>query len=80
MPGRLPGQEEDVLRHGVIVIELHLLVDHLDAQAMRDGDAERIEPPAGELHRPRTGPQVAADDHAEGGLARAVLSDQGVDH
>ena len=61
------------------VVELHLLVDHLDAQAVGGRVLSESKRRLASSTCPRSRPHVAADHHAEGRLARPVLTDDGVD-
>src|SRR6267143_4773576 len=71
--------EHDVLRDGERWHKHEVLVDHSDAErdsVARTGDSHLA--PA-EADRSRIGPIEAVQDVHQGGLARAVLADEGVD-
>ena len=70
--------EQHVLRRAQVGTEAQLLVNERDAAAPRVSGAGRSIGPAVDLHRAAIGPHRAGEDVHQGGLARAVFSDQGV--
>ena len=75
--GRLAAQD-DVLEDGEVVGELEVLVDHADAGLDGVRRARERDGGAVELDGPLVGPLHPVEDLHEGGLAGAVLADDGV--
>ncbi len=80
--GRLPERfraEDDVLQHGEILAQGEVLVHHADAGG--DGGLRRAggQAAAEGLDVSRVGDVVAEEDRHQGGLAGAVLAQQGED-
>ena len=76
---QLLGAEGDVLQHGEVVGQHEVLEDHPDALGDRVGGGRERDLGAVDADRPVVGLLHAVQDLHQGGLAGAVLPDQGVD-
>jgi len=70
--------QDDVLQDGEVVGQLEVLVHHADAASDRVGGRAQRDDLAVDRDRPGIGPLHAVQGLHQGGLARAVLADDGV--